>query len=178
MKSIQLLLNWASTPIYRVVGNSFFWPLFCLASTAIFGSRQGFATLMQRAVTGYALKKKAQAVLHDVYIVSTSIAMHGAVNGTTKKHSLDNGVAFLHASLDALQNPEAPLKSLYPPSPLKFVPTFPEGKSEIENESITNSPALARFAIFTTEGGGVPSENIPSIKRAIIFHFFAITSAF
>jgi hypothetical protein len=73
------------------------------------------------------------------------------MNRTTKKHSLDNGAAFLHASLNALQNPEAPLKSLYLPLLLKFVPTFLEGKSEIKDESITNSSALARFTIFTAE---------------------------
>jgi hypothetical protein len=80
-----------------------------------------------------------------------SKAIHRAMNRTTKKHSLDNGAAFLHASLNALQNPEAPLKSLYPPLLLKFVPTFLEGKSEIKDESITNSSALARFTIFTAE---------------------------
>jgi hypothetical protein len=111
-----------------------------------------------------ALTSKAQVVLHDVYIVSASIAMHGAMNGTTKKHSLDNGAASLHASLNALQNPEAPLKSLYPHSPLKFVPTFPEGKSEIEDESITNSPALASFAIFAAEAD--PDSTLPAIQKS------------
>ncbi|ERF71283.1 hypothetical protein EPUS_05335 [Endocarpon pusillum Z07020] len=110
-----------------------------------------------------ALTSKAQAVLHDVYIVSASIAMHGAMNGTIKKHSLDNGAAS-HTSLNALHNPEASLKSLYPHSPLKFVPTFPEGRSEIEDESITKSPALARFAIFAAETD--PDSTLPAIQKS------------
>ena len=70
-----------------------------------------------------ALKSKVQAVLHDFYIVLASIAMHRAMNGTTKKYNLNNGAASLHTSLNVLQNPEASLKSLYPHSSYNLVPT-------------------------------------------------------
>ena len=119
------------------------------------------------------LTTKAQAALHDAFmndpapeqhVVSASLAMHGAVNGTTKEHSLVNDAATLHTRLNALQNPEAPLKSLCPPLPLKIEPPFPEGKGEIEDESITTSPALAKFAISAAEAN--PDSTLPAIQKS------------
>ncbi|KAF7503267.1 hypothetical protein GJ744_004025 [Endocarpon pusillum] len=119
------------------------------------------------------LTTKAQAALHDVLmddpapeqqVVSASLAMHGAVNGTTKEHSLVNDAATLHVSLHALQNREAPFKSLCPPLPLKIEPSFPEGKREIEDESITTSPALAKFTISAAEAN--PNSTLPAIQKS------------
>ena len=43
-----------------------------------------------------AFTNKVQVVLYDVDIVSTNIVMHETINGTTKKHNLNNDAAIIH----------------------------------------------------------------------------------
>jgi hypothetical protein len=119
------------------------------------------------------LKTTAEAALNDVVmddpalekpVASASLAMHGAVNGVAQKQSLNNDDAIRPANVNTLQDSTASLRSLHSPLPLKIVATSPGVKGEGEDESIINSPALAKFAISAAEAN--PHSTLPAMQKS------------
>ena len=125
----------------------------------------------QARVSG--LESTAEVALNDVSmhdppfekpIVAASLAIHGPMNGTTVKHSSAHDPATQRLSWKALQGVQSPMRMLHPPLPLNVEPQWTESKADVEDESITTSPALAKFAISPAKAD--PESTLPAMQKS------------
>jgi hypothetical protein len=119
-----------------------------------------------------ALEKTASAALNDVAmkdsaperpVLSASLAMHGAVNGV-EGHGLGMEDSTQDTDLTGLEDSKVPAKSLPPPLPLAISATSLSPKTEVEDDSIITSPALAPFAITAAEAN--PDNTLPAMQKS------------
>lgn len=123
------------------------------------------------------LKSTATAALNDVLMddhspekpldparLAMGAVMNGAMNGKEEPHNHcgDNGIQLV--SLNLPQDPTAASRSLQPAVPLKIMAAPSEAKTEKEDESITTSPALAKFAISAAEAN--PDSTLPAMQTS------------
>lgn len=121
------------------------------------------------------LKFTAEEALEDVMMDDPSpekpvllacLAMHEAVNGNMGEHTLRSKDTTQRVSCARFNDPEvanASLRSLQP-LPLKIVAPLSEGDNEVVDDSITTSPALAKFAITAAEAN--PESTLPAMQKS------------
>jgi hypothetical protein len=124
----------------------------------------------QARVSG--LEITAEAALNDVSmddldpekpsVVTASLAIHGVMNGTTLNHSSAYDASNQPPSWKALQRVKSRMRSLHPP--LNIDHPWTESKADIEDESITTSPALAKFAISPAKAD--PDSTLPAMQKS------------
>jgi hypothetical protein len=114
------------------------------------------------------LESKALAALGDPASANPSVhanlALHKAMSERTNGHCLNNHESTTPTSLNHFPNLKAPLRSLYPPLPLKIQPSSSESNPEGDDDSIATSPALAKFAISAAEAN--PASTLPAMQKS------------
>ena len=119
------------------------------------------------------LKSTAWAALRDDVVehyaprrpvISAFLAKPEEVSGIMEKHSSNGDDATQQPRLNRVCESAGPLGSTHPPQPLKVLVAPSEGNCDGRDESITTSPALAKFAISAAEAN--PESTLPAMQKS------------